>query len=98
VDRRVKARGHKLEEKQLKFHIERYGSIAPYGAAARATASKSRQASTQLNDQRTRRLASYEHHGAGQITCAAAREYHRKGEGKARARRAAARAIYGACF
>src|SRR5438477_7517746 len=46
---RVKARGHTmLEEKQLRFHIERYGNIAHLWAATRctATASKSRAAST----------------------------------------------------
>ncbi|HET9409059.1 MAG TPA: hypothetical protein VFO39_17575 [Candidatus Sulfotelmatobacter sp.] len=46
---RVKARGHvMLEEKQLKFHIERYATSRTYGAATRgtATASKSRAAST----------------------------------------------------
>src|SRR4029077_1323604 len=46
---RTRARGHAvLEEKQLQFHVERYGNIAPYGAATRctATASKSRAAST----------------------------------------------------
>ena len=46
---RIKARGHAmLEEKQLKFHIERYGDVAHSGAASRctATANKSRAAST----------------------------------------------------
>jgi hypothetical protein len=48
---RVKARGHTmLEEKQLKFHIERYGNIAHLWSSTRctATASKSRAASTAL--------------------------------------------------
>jgi hypothetical protein len=74
---RVKARGHAmLEEKQLKFHIERYGNIAHLWSSY-ALHSDGKQVARGINsissDQRSRRLASYEHHGAGGVGhCAAA--------------------------
>jgi hypothetical protein len=74
---RVKARGHALlEEKQLKFHIERYGNIAhswsSYALHQRRQASRTRH-QQHSSDQGSRRLASYGHHGAGGVgRCAAA--------------------------
>src|SRR5207253_5787806 len=64
-----------LEEKQLKFHIERYGNIAhlwQLRAVQRRQASRARH-QQHSSDQRSRRLASYGDHGAGRVGhCAAA--------------------------
>ena len=74
---RVKANGHSiLEEKQLKFRIERYGNIAHLWSSYALQSDGKQVARHQQHssDQRSRRMASYEHHGAGRVGhCAAAK-------------------------
>ena len=65
----MKARGHEmLEEKQLKFQIERYGNIAQLWCTY-ALHSDGKQVARGINSiqaiKRSRRLASYGHHRAG---------------------------------
>jgi hypothetical protein len=77
---RVKARGHAmLEEKQLKFHIERYGNIAHLWSSYMLQSDGKQVArghQQHSSDQRSRRMASYGHHGAGRVGhSAAAKEY-----------------------
>jgi hypothetical protein len=65
-----------LEEKQLKFHIERYGNIAHLWSSY-ALYSDGKQVARGINSIqaiRGRRLASYGHHVAGRVGhCTAAR-------------------------
>src|SRR5439155_25767361 len=74
---RVKARGHtKMEEKQLKFRIERYGNIAHLWSSY-TLQSDGKQVARGINSiqaiKESRRMASYGHHGAGRVGhCAAA--------------------------
>ena len=101
---RVKARGHTmLEEKQLKFHIERYGNIAHLWSSYALYSDGKQVARHQQHssDQRSRRLASHGHHGAGRVgPCAAAPGISAVREASLRAASRhgpAARAICGSC-
>ena len=65
-----------LEEKQLKFRIERYGNIAHLWSSY-TLQSDGKQVARGINStqaiKESRRMASYGHHGAGRVGhCAAA--------------------------